>query len=253
VQGPTGPQGIQGESGPTGLQGIQGDEGPTGPQGDTGPTGPQGDTGPQGATGPTGPQGAAGDTGPTGPTEYNTANANYVLNGGGKVTWNGSRLLWDTRVIAMPVEKTEFGSSGYIDIECPTSGSITYYGGNSGTSTVSPNADGIPLGDWEAIWYEVTPGQSSASDPSRFRVVEYTNATWSPGEGWILIAVRNGDGQDSVKWMPGLITFPGAGGVFFTDTAETDFPPSFQDDEYDFGLVTDAIGPQQEEDFGLIV
>jgi hypothetical protein len=127
--------------------------------------------------------------------------AQFTLTGGGKVTWNGSSLLWSTRVIALPVQKP-FSSVGYIDINCPTSGTITYYNTSNTITTVTCTANGIPIGGWEALWYIVTPGQSSASVQSQFAVVSYINSNWQVSSNWILLAVRNDD-DGNVKWIPG--------------------------------------------------
>jgi hypothetical protein len=56
--------------------------------------------------------------------DYKNATAQWTMNGGGLVTWNGTAILWNQRVIVIPVENTEMGSAGYFDITCPTSGSI---------------------------------------------------------------------------------------------------------------------------------
>jgi hypothetical protein len=142
--------------------------------------------------------------------------AQSVLSGGGVVTWTGTSLKWSTRVIAIPVEKTEFGGSGLIDIYCPLSGTIVSYLGATGVSTVTCDANGIPMGFWNALWYVVTVGQSAASVQGNFVLTTYTNDTWRPTSNWILIAVHNGDGiyGGHIKWMPGQINFPAAGGVY---------------------------------------
>jgi len=119
--------------------------------------------------------------------------AQWTLTGGGNVSWDGSNLLWSFRIIALPVEKTEFGSLGYIDIDCPTSGAITYYKGDGTTGTATCTSSGVPMGSWTALWYIVTPGQSSTSQQSRFVLVEYRNTNWRPDSNWLLIAVKNGD------------------------------------------------------------
>jgi hypothetical protein len=73
------------------------------------------------------------------------------------------------------------------------------------------------LGTWEAIWYQVTPGQALTSDQTKFRVVAYPNSTWDPGVGWILIAARNGDTGTNghVKWLPGQVNFPNSSGTYY--------------------------------------
>lgn len=146
-----------------------------------------------------------------GGADKNTYYAQMSLSGGGIVTWTGSNLKWSQRVIAIPVENAEFSSQGYIDINCPTSGTITYYNSSNVTTTLTCTAAGVPLGPWEALYYQVTPGQGSASDQTKFRVVSYINSTWSPTTGWILLATTNGEGAGSgghLRWLPGQINLP---------------------------------------------
>ena len=130
--------------------------------------------------------------------------AQWTLSGGGHVTWDGTNLLWSYRIIALPVERTEFSSDGYIDINCPTSGTITYYKGDGTTGTATCTSSGVPIGSWEALWYVVTPGQSRTSNQTKFVLTYHSNSNWKPNSNWLLIAVKNGDtaSQRGLKFMP---------------------------------------------------
>jgi hypothetical protein len=141
---------------------------------------------------------------------YPSLHVQHVLNGGGIVTFSsGGYIKWASRVIALPVENNETGSQGYIDIDCPTSGTITYYNGTTGSTTATCTGDGIPIGNWEALYYVIEPGQSNSSVASRFRRITFTNTDWDPDSNWILICTRNGDGGQ-LKWLPGqTILAPG--------------------------------------------
>ena len=152
--------------------------------------------------------------------DYKNATAQWTMNGGGLVTWNGTAILWNQRVIVIPVENTEMGSAGYFDITCPTSGTVVYYNSVNVTTTLTCTAAGIPLGSWEALYYEVTEGQGSGTDQTRFRVVNYQNTTWRPSTGWILLASFNGDGTNigHVKWMPGQVNLPTTGATVTYNT-----------------------------------
>jgi hypothetical protein len=151
--------------------------------------------------------------------DYNTPSAQYALSGGGTVVWNGSRIKWSARVIAIPLKNPELAIQGYADIVCPTSGTILYYASGNTLSTVTCDANGIPLADWQSLWYQIGPSQSSSPDSSRFRVVDYTSTGWAPGFGWVLIAARNSDATDGhVKWLPGQINFPAASGTYYSGT-----------------------------------
>ena len=148
---------------------------------------------------------------------YNIAGAQYTLNGGGLVTvTDGNSIKWDTRILAIPVEKTEFGSAGFIDIICPTSGTIVYYS-STGTQTITCTSDGIPLPSWSGLYYQVTPGQSQTTDQTKFRVANYANQSWAPEEGWLLLAVLNADSSSAG------ITFLPNGGVKFPESVTSTF------------------------------
>ena len=136
--------------------------------------------------------------------------AQWIVNGGGTVTYNGSAILWSNRVIVIPVEKDELSTTGYIDINCPTSGTITYYNASNVTTTVTCAASGVPIAAWEALYYEITPGQGQTSDQTKFRLVNYQNSTWKPSSNWILICALNGD-SNSLKWIPGQVIIPNNG------------------------------------------
>jgi len=129
--------------------------------------------------------------------------AQSVLSGGGKATWNGSRLLWSQRVIAIPIER-EWGTSGYLDINCPTSGTITYQDNLGNVVAVTCDANGIPLNDWDALWYVVTPGQNNTSVQAKFVITGHLNINWRPTSNWLLLALRNTDSVSNyIKWLPG--------------------------------------------------
>ena len=152
--------------------------------------------------------------------DYKNTTAQWAMSGGGLVTWTGASILWNTRVICIPVENSEMGSSGHFDITCPTSGTVVYYNNLNVTTTLTATAAGIPLGAWEALYYEVTEGMSSAFDQTRFRVVNYQNTTWRPSTGWLLVAAVNGDGNNvgHIKWLPGQVNLPTTGATVTYNT-----------------------------------
>jgi len=127
--------------------------------------------------------------------------AQFTLNGGGKATWNGSSLLWSSRILAIPIQKSGYATAGYFEIGCPTTGTITYYAGGDIITTATCTAAGVPIATWEALWYVVVPG-SQYSAQSQFVLTNYTNSLWQPSSNWLLLAVRNGD-DNLLKWMPG--------------------------------------------------
>ena len=142
--------------------------------------------------------------------------AQWVASGGGTISYltnatAGYNLLWSTRFILIPISKQSGygGADGYININCPTSGTITYY--TSTTTTVSCSAQGINIpADWVALYYRVTPGQASGSDATRFALVQYYGGTqWTPSSDWILIGTTNQDnGNSYFKCVPAQCNIP---------------------------------------------
>jgi acyl dehydratase len=128
--------------------------------------------------------------------------AQWTLNGGGNVSFISNYVKWSERVIAIPVEGTEFSGLGFIDINCPTSGTITHYKSDGTTGTATCTSSGVPISIWQALWYVVTPGQSNSSDQTKFVLTSYDNSNWRPDSNWLLIAVNNGD-SGILKWVPG--------------------------------------------------
>jgi hypothetical protein len=141
--------------------------------------------------------------------------AQWTINGGGNVTWTGSSISWNARIIILPVKRYEYSTDGFFDIFCPTSGTITYYNNLNVTTTVTCTESGIPMSGWEALYYEITPGQVVTSDQTKFRLVHFNNTTWNPTSNWILIAIFNND-LASLKWIPGNTCIP-SGKIFYSD------------------------------------
>jgi cytoskeletal protein CcmA (bactofilin family) len=144
-----------------------------------------------------------------------------MLSGGGTVTWSGSWLKWTGTVTIDPVNRAlTDGLTGEIDVGCPLSGTITYYGSSAAT-TVTCTASGIPMatgdGSWYALYVVLAPGQSM-TDPSlasaRMALVRYSataldvgNNPPVPTSNWIMIACTNLN-DSTLKWLPSQTTIP---------------------------------------------
>lgn len=117
--------------------------------------------------------------------------AGFNISGGGLITVNGSgSVLWATRFIVISNGfGSTFSTSGYFDISCPTSGTITGVGGHA---NVTATAAGITMGAWDALYYILPTGSAATSLAANFRIASYTTALDVP-HTWILLAVRNGD------------------------------------------------------------
>ena len=139
--------------------------------------------------------------------------ANRNLTGGGTITVDGSNnVLWGTRFIILGNGRgTNFSTSGYFDINCPTSGTIT---GVGGATNQTATASGIPLASWTALYYIMPIGSDQTSLAANFRLVSYTADVDVP-YNWLLICWRNGDDNltyfnNGIRLAPGQSIASGA-------------------------------------------
>ena len=124
--------------------------------------------------------------------------ANTNITGGGTITVNSSGYIKNSArfIVIANGRGTHFATSGYFDINIPTSGTVTGVGGSSNKTATS---NGVPLDTWEALYYILPVGSSNGSVAANFRVARYTSNVVIP-ETWILLAVRNGDSGQKV-WV----------------------------------------------------
>ena len=115
----------------------------------------------------------------------------FFWTGGGTITVNASGyVLWSTRMIVINQGfGTTSATSGYWDITCPTSGTITGAGGAT-NSTATVNGILVPI--FHTLYYILPIGSTVTSLPANFRLVNYTSAIEIP-YNWIPICQRNGD------------------------------------------------------------
>jgi hypothetical protein len=124
--------------------------------------------------------------------------ANATINGGGTITVSAAGdVLWSARFISINNGNgAKYGTTGYFDIYCPTTGTIT---GAGGAANVTATAAGIPLATWTSLYYILPIGGASTSLAANFRVVTYTSALDIPSS-WVHICTRNGD--SSIVYFP---------------------------------------------------
>ena len=120
---------------------------------------------------------------------YNTLQK--TITGGGTVSFQNGNLSWNERFIAI---SGGYGGntslSGHYDIVFPPVGTvITGYGGLANQTVV---ATGIPLGLWNALYYEI-PSANNATINTNFKLVNFSTSFTVP-DNWVLLALRNGDG-----------------------------------------------------------
>ena len=135
------------------------------------------------------------------------------ITGGGTISVSNSgtpEVNWTSRFIVIANGKgTETTTSGYFDITVPAAGtSIPIVGGTSVTTT----ANGIPLANWQGLYYILPLGQGSSSLSSNFRIIDYTLTSNIPAD-WVLICVNNADQTmyyfpNGIKLRPGENILP---------------------------------------------
>ena len=140
-------------------------------------------------------------------------NAQWTWSGGGNISLSsnatsGFNLLWSARFIGIPLSRQSgYNASGFVDINCPTTGTIVYYAATVTTVTCSPLGINIPV-EWVGLYYRVTPGQASTSDPTKFALVTYTSSLWTPTSDWILVGTLNNDTVSYFKCIPAQVNIP---------------------------------------------
>ena len=130
------------------------------------------------------------------------------ITGGGTISVSASgEVKWSARFIIISGGRgANYATSGYWDIDCPTSGTIT---GVGGAANQTANANGIPMGGWQALYYILPIGSGNGSLAANFRLVHYSSDLDIPID-WVLICVRNSD-TDTFYFPNGVVL--GLGGA----------------------------------------
>ena len=125
------------------------------------------------------------------------------LSGGSVRRVTTTHVWWQTMYAIGP--RQTGAASAFYTLNCPTSGTVLGVGGAPNRTATS---DGIPLGDWESLWYIVPVGSSaSTSLAANFRVASYSTV-WAPPDDAILIGFRDGLAGKRVVWGDGPVNFP---------------------------------------------
>jgi len=138
--------------------------------------------------------------------------AGFNVSGGGTVSLSAASLFkWTARIIVISAGRgSHFGTSGYFDIDMPTSGTLT---GVGGTSDQTWTANGCTLSAWLALYYILPIGSNYPSVDANFRIASYTSDLKVPST-WLLIAVRNAGGLAPAKVCNGMTLLAGESRVF---------------------------------------
>jgi hypothetical protein len=121
-------------------------------------------------------------------------NARNEIYGGGTLTWSTDYCFkWTNRIIIIGAGYgSHFSTAGYFQIDMPAQGvSIQRY--NSTAVTVTSN--GIPLANWDTLYYKLPIGQNGNSNNANFIIYPYTgNGTaFALPYNAIPLALRNAD------------------------------------------------------------
>jgi hypothetical protein len=123
----------------------------------------------------------------TGPMNSYTK-AQFTFNGGGNITWFNNRLRWTTDFLAIGFGRSAANWNGHIRVRMPGVGAaIPAANVYNGVARVV-NADGIEIGDWEALYFVHSVGGHEMA--GEFRILNWTTE-WDVQNNWILIASRN--------------------------------------------------------------
>lgn len=117
--------------------------------------------------------------------------ANMALTGGGVISVDSSyNVRWTTRFIVIANGRgSHFSTTGYYDIECPTSGTII---GVGGAPDRAATASGIYMSAWEVLYYILPIGSNNTSSVNNFRVVG-SNLDIEIPSNWILVCRQNAE------------------------------------------------------------
>jgi hypothetical protein len=132
---------------------------------------------------------------------YYSIRAQSQITGGGiRATDASYNISWSARFIFISLgNDPDLATGGFFQIDMPPTGTVIPGFGAATAKTVT--AGKIPLGSWDALWYEIPYGSTGASVPSNFRITNYSSAYVVPNN-WVLLCIRNPDAQ-TVEWATG--------------------------------------------------
>ena len=117
------------------------------------------------------------------------------ITGGGAISYtlitSTFYVKWTARFIVISDSKgtSAPSSASYFDIVMPTSGSIDVVG----TTAVTATANGIPMGPWQALYYDIAAG--SGASATGYHIMDYNGSTanYMIPATWVLLCVSNYD------------------------------------------------------------
>lgn len=125
-------------------------------------------------------------------------------------------LKWDQRVIPINFDLDNmYTTSGYVNITCPTSGTIDFINSLGTIQALTCTENGIPFdrGVWLALYYRWNPSgvegttMAVSGNDRGLVLVDYRYLPMNRTSKWILLAIVNSD-VNSCKWLPGCTHIP---------------------------------------------
>ncbi|MGO4172507.1 hypothetical protein [Bosea sp. TAF32] len=128
-----------------------------------------------------------------GDAPYKLKTASQVHGGGIISVSNDYRVKWSARFITIAN-----GGATWVDINCPTSGTVITC--TDGT-TVTADANGIPLEDWASIWFDPSLFYANGGGLAHgIRIVRHNHGAAYPMPDWVPLCHKNGD--NAVLYFP---------------------------------------------------
>lgn len=122
-----------------------------------------------------------------------------LMSGGGAISWDNSKLSWSQRFIVIGRGRDLRQQQGYYDITMPPVGTVipihgTTEGGPTSVTVASTGIDMTVGGTafWNALWYDPPYGDTTASVPENFHIVDYRGDFDMP-PGWVMVASMRAD------------------------------------------------------------
>lgn len=117
-----------------------------------------------------------------------------LLTGGGTVSVSATwEVKWSARFMTISNGRgTGLATAGHFSIFMPADATVITGVGGATNKTVTAN--GIPIANWESLYYILPVGGAEATVNANFRVVSYTADVTIPST-WIKICSRNNDGS----------------------------------------------------------
>lgn len=128
--------------------------------------------------------------------------ANEVLSGGGVVGWDGSNMTWSQRFMIMGLGKNSMIPSGYWEIgPCVGGVAVPVYAPSAGITTVNTIANGVPLNNWNALYYELPLFNTHTFVEANLRIVDYNGGPTKVPAHWVFLGIYNTDGQSPALFV----------------------------------------------------